>query len=104
MGGPMGVYEREEYPFRRDERRLIESALASQRPVPGVCRESQLLAATLDAAEKKGEKKELGWYPVPLALNPHEQHADIARALSSFLGTWQQPAAVADSQALPEPA
>ena len=28
MGGPMGVYDRERYPFLRDEMRLIEDALA----------------------------------------------------------------------------
>ena len=67
MGGPMGVYEQVRYPFLLDERRLIESALAMGRPVLGVCLGSQLLAAVLGSEVKKGERKELGWYPVTLS-------------------------------------
>ncbi len=37
MGGPMGVYEQDRYPFLRDELRLIEAALKDGRPVLGVC-------------------------------------------------------------------
>jgi GMP synthase (glutamine-hydrolysing) len=67
MGGPMGVYEHDAYPFLRDEMRLIESALKLGRPVMGVCLGSQLLASALGAEVKKGEKKELGWHAVTLA-------------------------------------
>ena len=66
MGGPMGVYEEEACPFLRDERRLIGMALAEGVPILGVCLGSQLLAATLGAEVKKGEKKELGWHKVTL--------------------------------------
>ena len=67
MGGPMGVYEQAKYPFLHDEMRLIESALKIGRPVLGVCLGSQLLAATLGAEVKKGERKELGWHAVKLS-------------------------------------
>ena len=67
MGGPMGVYERDAYPFLADEMRLIEKALQAQVPILGVCLGSQLLAATLGAAVTKGQRKEIGWYPVTLA-------------------------------------
>jgi GMP synthase (glutamine-hydrolysing) len=66
MGGPMGVYEVEHYPFLRDEMRLIERALKDQKPVLGVCLGSQLLAAALGAAVTKGKQKEIGWYPITL--------------------------------------
>jgi GMP synthase (glutamine-hydrolysing) len=66
MGGPMGVYERDSYPFLAAEMRLIENALAEQKPILGVCLGSQLLAATLGVAVTKGEKKEIGWHPVRL--------------------------------------
>ncbi len=66
MGGPMGVYEEAQYPFLRDEMRLIESALSAGRPVLGVCLGSQLLAAVLGAEVRKGKRKELGWHAVKL--------------------------------------
>ena len=67
MGGPQGVYEAEQYPFLKDEMRLIESALKDDRPVLGVCLGSQLLAAALGAKVYKGTRREIGWYPVRLA-------------------------------------
>ncbi|MBI2357313.1 MAG: gamma-glutamyl-gamma-aminobutyrate hydrolase family protein [Deltaproteobacteria bacterium] len=67
MGGPMGVYEKYRHPFLADEMRLIEKALRAQVPMLGVCLGSQLLAATLGAAVTKGQRKEIGWYPVTLA-------------------------------------
>jgi len=67
MGGPMGVYEHDQYPFLRDEIRLLECALAMERPVLGICLGSQLLAAALGAEVKPGAKKELGWHAVTLS-------------------------------------
>src|ERR1700742_1861325 len=66
MGGPMGVYEQNEFPFLRDELRLIESALRDEKPVLGICLGSQLLAAALGAEVRKGGHKEIGWFPVSL--------------------------------------
>ncbi len=66
MGGPMGVYETDRFPFLIQETKLIEAFLKAQRPVLGVCLGSQLLAAALGATVRKGEKKEIGWFPVEL--------------------------------------
>ncbi len=65
MGGPMGVYEVERYPFLRDEIELIRDALAERKPVLGVCLGSQLLAHALGADVGPG-RREIGWYPVYL--------------------------------------
>lgn len=67
MGGPMGVYEEDRYPFLCDEIRLIERAVKEDKAVLGVCLGSQLLAKALGARVTKGKKKEIGWYPVSLA-------------------------------------
>ncbi len=66
MGGPVGVYEQDRYPFLRDEIRLIEQALKEEKPVLGICLGSQLLAAVLGGEVTKGKKKEIGWYRVTL--------------------------------------
>lgn len=64
MGGPMGVYEHDRFPFLRDELRLIEQALKDSVPVLGVCLGSQLLANALGAPVRKGPRKEIGWHRV----------------------------------------
>ncbi len=67
MGGPMGVYEQDRFPFLRKELVLIEQALKQGKPVLGVCLGSQLLASVLGAKVTKGTQKEIGWHPVSLS-------------------------------------
>jgi GMP synthase (glutamine-hydrolysing) len=67
MGGPQTVYQPDRYPQVREEMRLIESALKENKPFLGICLGSQLLAATLGATVRRGESREIGWYPVRLA-------------------------------------
>jgi GMP synthase (glutamine-hydrolysing) len=66
MGGPESVYQLDRYPYLRDEMALIENALRENKPILGVCLGAQLLAATLGATVKRGETREIGWYPVRL--------------------------------------
>ena len=66
MGGPMGVYEQEQYPYLRDELRLIERTVSANKPLLGVCLGSQLLAHALGGKVSKRTQKEIGWYPVRL--------------------------------------
>lgn len=67
MGGPMGVYEQDKYPFLRNELNLIGRTVADEKPVLGVCLGSQLLAAALGAKVTAGPRKEIGWYPVQVS-------------------------------------
>jgi len=66
MGGPMGVYEQDQYPYLTDELYLIESFLARRHPILGVCLGSQLLASALGGEVKKGPEKEIGWHSLTL--------------------------------------
>jgi GMP synthase (glutamine-hydrolysing) len=85
MGGPMGVYEQDLYPFLREELQLIESALQHEKPILGVCLGSQLLATALGAMVKKNTSKEIGWYPVTLTPSGREDPL-WSDAVPSFMG------------------
>ncbi len=66
MGGPQSVYEHPQFPYLKEEMRLIEQAVKAEKPLLGICFGSQLLAAALGAPVTKGKKKEIGWLPIRL--------------------------------------
>jgi GMP synthase (glutamine-hydrolysing) len=74
MGGPMGVYETDRFPFLLNEMKLIEDFLKAQKPILAVCLGSQLLAATLGATVRKGREKEIGWFPIQLGPASGQDH------------------------------
>jgi GMP synthase (glutamine-hydrolysing) len=66
MGGAMGAYEDDAYPWLAAERTLIANAVRSGVPYWGVCLGAQLLAASLGARVAPGGGPELGVLPVQL--------------------------------------
>jgi GMP synthase (glutamine-hydrolysing) len=60
MGGPMGAYEDQAFPWLEDEKRLIAQAVSAGTPVWGVCLGAQLLAASLGARVAPGAEPEVG--------------------------------------------
>ena len=66
LGGPVGVYEDDVYPWIRDEVALAERRLAAGRPLLGLCLGSQMMARALGARVYPGTGKEIGWAPVTL--------------------------------------
>jgi len=66
LGGPIGVYETETYPFIADEIAAIAARLQSAKPILGVCLGAQLMAAALGARVAPGPAKEIGWAPISL--------------------------------------
>ncbi len=67
MGGPMGVYEEDQYPWLRQEDALLKAAIQRDMPTLGVCLGSQLVAKAAGAEVKPGGRKEIGWYPITLS-------------------------------------
>ena len=66
MGGPMGVYQTEQYPFLETEVKIIRAFLAEGKPFLGICLGAQVLAKALGAFVGKNKQKEIGWYPLNL--------------------------------------
>jgi GMP synthase (glutamine-hydrolysing) len=65
LGGPIGVYEQEAYPFLGAELDLIRLRLAEKRPTLGICLGAQLIAAAAGASVYPGTQgKEIGWGPI----------------------------------------
>ena len=61
LGGPIGVYETDDYPFLNSEIALLEHRLSRDLPTLGICLGSQLMAKALGGRVFKGPVKEIGW-------------------------------------------
>jgi len=66
LGGPIGAYEDDKYPFLADEIDLLERRLPARRPTLGICLGAQLIARALGGRVYPGPAKEIGWAPVAL--------------------------------------
>lgn len=66
MGGPMGVYDQEEYPWLETEKAAIAQAIDRGKVVLGICLGAQLIAQVLGAGIRPNAYKEIGWFPVYL--------------------------------------
>lgn len=64
MGGPMGVYDEDRFPWLTDEKALIRNCIQSGKRVMGICLGAQLIAECLGAKVDKAAHKEIGWFPV----------------------------------------
>jgi GMP synthase (glutamine-hydrolysing) len=67
LGGPIGVYETEAYPFIAGEVAAIAARLRTNKPMLGICLGAQMMAAGLGARVAPGPVKEIGWSPLTLS-------------------------------------
>lgn len=64
LGGPMSVFEEEQYPWLIEEKQFINESIDKGKKVLGICLGAQLLAHVLGAAVKPATNKEIGWFPI----------------------------------------
>lgn len=76
LGGPIGVYESDRYPFIHDELDRVRERLASGRPLVGICLGAQMMAAASGRRVYPGPAKEIGF--APLRLSPAGQASPLA--------------------------
>lgn len=80
LGGPIGAYEDDLYPFLSDELALLERRLARGGATLGLCLGAQLMARALGARVYPNGQKEIGWAPLELS------QAGAASPLRHFAG------------------
>jgi GMP synthase (glutamine-hydrolysing) len=78
LGGPIGAYETDDYPFLNSEIALLEHRLSRDLPTLGICLGSQLMAKALGGRVFMGPVKEIGWGAVHLT---NEGQASCLKAL-----------------------
>jgi GMP synthase (glutamine-hydrolysing) len=69
LGGPIGVYDNDAYPFLNAEIDLIENRLSRNLPVLGICLGAQLMAKALGSRVYAGPVKEIGWGGIELTAD-----------------------------------
>ncbi|RTL66700.1 MAG: glutamine amidotransferase [Hyphomicrobiales bacterium] len=66
LGGPIGAYEDETYPFLKPELEIIGKHLRAGRPLMGICLGAQLIARALGSRVYPSGGKEIGFMPITL--------------------------------------
>jgi len=64
MGGPMGVYEEDKFPWLKAEKNFIKKAIENNKVILGICLGAQLIAEVLGAKVFPNKYKEIGWFNV----------------------------------------
>jgi GMP synthase-like glutamine amidotransferase len=64
LGGPMGAYEEEKYPWLVQEKQFLRDALAAGKRILGLCLGCQLLADAFGGKVFRHSCKEFGWQPI----------------------------------------
>jgi GMP synthase-like glutamine amidotransferase len=79
MGGPMGIYDEDKYPWLFSEKNYIEQAVVQGKIVLGICLGAQLIADVLGAKIYPNKHKEIGWFPI------QKTHETAQTRLADFL-------------------
>ena len=69
-GGSMDVFQEDQFPWLKTEKKFIQKFIQSQKPIFGICLGSQLLAELLGGKVYPLHKWEVGFVPVTLLTEP----------------------------------
>ena len=64
MGGPMGIYDEQDHPWLKVEKKFIEQSIAAGKPTLGICLGAQLIASVAGAKVRKNDQPEIGFFDV----------------------------------------
>lgn len=79
MGGPMGVYDVDQYPWLKAEKDFLRAVIDADKRVLGICLGAQLIADVLGARVYPNGQKEIGWFP--LTRTAEAGHSALGRLL-----------------------
>ncbi len=94
LGGIMGAYEEESFPFLAAEKEYLRAAVANDVPVLGICLGCQLLADALGGSAYKAPGKEVQFAGLDLSIVAADDPIlrNLATPVVSFHGdTWEPP-------------
>jgi len=86
LGGPIGVYDTDRYPFLAQERAAIAARLALGKPTLGICLGAQLMAQALGAEVRSTGHAEIGYSL--LTLTDHGRASVLASLESVPVLHW----------------
>ena len=67
LGGPMNIYQHEQYPWLVAEKVFIAEALLAGKKMLGICLGAQLMADVMGGKTGPNGQPEIGWHPVRLS-------------------------------------
>lgn len=70
MGGGMGVYDEQLYPWLVEEKTFLANAILQKKGLLGICLGAQLLSVVLGGTVTKNKHKEIGWFAVAPTSTP----------------------------------
>ncbi len=80
MGGPMGIYDEQQYPWLQREKTFIQNTIQNDKKIIGICLGAQLLAHCLGANIYPNKAKEIGWFPITVCnQNAHSLFGDCKK-------------------------
>lgn len=88
LGGPIGVYEDDLYPFLKLELAALEQRLKADKPTLGICLGAQLIAGALGARVYPNREKEIGWSPLILTAAGYKSVVRHVGAEYTFMFHW----------------